>query len=306
MIDSRFLNLAFLDEIKTKLGNLTYDNAWAHNSVYRGKNLGSAFTDEQSAAIRAGTFKDIYVGDSWQFTNVPYSWYRLTADTTAQEGKTYYADATGTESEAQPEVGADITEAGYFEKVDTTYSGTMRAADCDYLSMSNAHHVTVVPDEPLFNARMNPTNTTKGGYVLSEMRTVHLKRAEAIFKACFGENHIMSYKDMLVDGVVNGIGTSGIQVDCSVELMDERMLLGAPNLDSSTPNGSGQFDAWLHPSRYSRMSRQLSLFSYLHNPTNTWFRNITNSGCFACFFSHGCYPRNADINSAVRPFAFIY
>lgn len=38
-----------------------------HNGGFRGKNLGTTFTAEQKAAIAAGTFDDIYVGDYWTF-----------------------------------------------------------------------------------------------------------------------------------------------------------------------------------------------------------------------------------------------
>lgn len=44
---------------------LTYNNAGAHNSIYRGKNLGTAITAAQIAAVRNGTFTDIYPGDYW-------------------------------------------------------------------------------------------------------------------------------------------------------------------------------------------------------------------------------------------------
>ena len=48
------------------------DNAATHNMVYRGKNLGSSLTAEQAAAIKAGTFEDIYLGDYWQIDGVDY------------------------------------------------------------------------------------------------------------------------------------------------------------------------------------------------------------------------------------------
>lgn len=48
------------------------DNAATHNMIYRGKNLGSSLTAEQAAAIKAGTFKDIYLGDYWQNGGVDY------------------------------------------------------------------------------------------------------------------------------------------------------------------------------------------------------------------------------------------
>lgn len=46
-------------------------NAGSHN-VFRGKDLGTSFTDEQSAQIVAGTFKDMFVGDYWTINNVVY------------------------------------------------------------------------------------------------------------------------------------------------------------------------------------------------------------------------------------------
>ena len=39
------------------------NNAAAHNSIYRGKNLGTEFTSTMSANIKNGTFKDLYCGD---------------------------------------------------------------------------------------------------------------------------------------------------------------------------------------------------------------------------------------------------
>ena len=43
-----------------------------HRNIFRGKDLGSVLTDAQKAAITAGTFEDLYVGDYW-FIN-GYTW----------------------------------------------------------------------------------------------------------------------------------------------------------------------------------------------------------------------------------------
>lgn len=51
---------------------LVYSGAGAHNSIYRGKNLGSSVTAEQYAAIAAGTFDDLYIGDYWTIGGVTY------------------------------------------------------------------------------------------------------------------------------------------------------------------------------------------------------------------------------------------
>lgn len=48
------------------------DNAATHNMVYRGKALGTSVTSEQWAAIKAGTFKDLYLGDYWSIGGMDY------------------------------------------------------------------------------------------------------------------------------------------------------------------------------------------------------------------------------------------
>ena len=47
-------------------------NAGAHNAIYRGKNLGTSVTAAQYAAIAAGTFDDLYIGDYWVIGGVAY------------------------------------------------------------------------------------------------------------------------------------------------------------------------------------------------------------------------------------------
>lgn len=60
--------------------------AGAHNAIYRGKSLGSAVTEAQWAAIKAGTFEDMYIGDYWTIGGVVYriaafDYYYRTGDT---------------------------------------------------------------------------------------------------------------------------------------------------------------------------------------------------------------------------------
>lgn len=47
-------------------------SATNHRNVYRGKNLGSSVTAAQKAAIQAGTFDDLFVGDYWVIGGVTY------------------------------------------------------------------------------------------------------------------------------------------------------------------------------------------------------------------------------------------
>lgn len=51
---------------------LAFPGAGAHNAIYRGNYLGSSVTDEQYAAIAAGTFENLYIGDYWEIGGVDY------------------------------------------------------------------------------------------------------------------------------------------------------------------------------------------------------------------------------------------
>ena len=66
----------------------------------------SDWVDGAGETVKAGTDVGVVAVDV----------YVATEDETAVEGKTYYADANGTALDNQPEAGADISSAGYYEK----------------------------------------------------------------------------------------------------------------------------------------------------------------------------------------------
>ena len=237
---------------------------------YLGPNLGSSLTELQSTAIRASNFDAIRVGDYWTFSNVRYTYVNE-------------SDAT----------------------VSDTYSGTMRVADCDYYLNTGdipctTHHVVVVPDVNMYSAKMNDTNTSSGGYAGCKMRTVHLRRAEAIFKACFGESHVLTHREYLVNEVRGTIGqceAAGAWYDSTVELLDERMLWNSIiYANTSLPCVSNKW---------------LSLFKNDASRRGTgdwyWRRNIRDTAAFGLVNpdgTHNC--TSASASSGVRPFALIY
>lgn len=55
-----------------KIAPLLFNNAGAHNAIYRGKSLGTSVTTVQYSAISAGTFEDMYIGDYWTINDVVY------------------------------------------------------------------------------------------------------------------------------------------------------------------------------------------------------------------------------------------
>ena len=284
---------AWLDELKagteyTALKNavasLIADGAGNHNAYFFNESMG-AFTDEISANIRNGSFKNIFPGKYFSFSNIPYR----------------YLDANDEEQES-------------------TYSGTMRIMDLDYFLRCGdtdlgTHHIVVVPDTPMYSAQMNNTesgvyeagavNTTEGGYVGSDMRTKNLRRAEAIFKACFGEDHILPHREYLVNAVNNGKPSGGAYCDSLSELMDERMVLGSLNFDSGNPDGVTV------PNRYSMANSQLNGFRHakylISNRYSYWLRNVVSAASFAYVHYNGnCYYHNSSSAIGVRPAALIY
>ena len=73
-------------ESATELAALLFNNAGAHNAIYRGKNLGTSVAAAQWAAIANGTFADLYIGDYWVIGGVnwriaAFDYYYKTGDT---------------------------------------------------------------------------------------------------------------------------------------------------------------------------------------------------------------------------------
>lgn len=61
-----------VEDTEAKIAPLLFNNAGAHNAIYRGKSLGSSVTTGQYSAISAGTFDDMYIGDYWTIGGVNY------------------------------------------------------------------------------------------------------------------------------------------------------------------------------------------------------------------------------------------
>lgn len=78
--------LKYYNGSKTLAYPVPMSNAGFHNSVYRGKYLGTSVTDTQWTAIGNGTFEDLYIGDYWTIGGINYriaafDYYYRTGDT---------------------------------------------------------------------------------------------------------------------------------------------------------------------------------------------------------------------------------
>lgn len=226
-----------------------YDNAAAHNSIYRGKNLGTQFTAEMSTNIKNGTFKDMYCGD--------------------------YLVINGT---------------------------TYRFMDLDYLYKTGdksleTHHILVVPDAPMYNHVMNDTNTTEGGYVGSKMYISGLDQALAKIKADFGEAHIVTYRNLLVNTVSGGVPRNWSWYSRQIDLMNEEMVYGTRAWSQTSQNG---FDTGTNKSQLAAFKHNHSLIS--SGRSWYWLRAVRSSAAFCSVGGYGAaaYASASDA-SGVRP-----
>ena len=219
--------------------------------IFRGKNLGTALTAVQKAAIKDGSFKGMFLGDYW---NIGGRIWRI--------------------------VDMDY----WYNCGDTAFT---------------SHHLVIMPDEALYNAQMNTTNVTTGGYVGSEMYKKNLENAKTIINAAF-QGSVLTHREYLCNAVANGRPSGGAWFDSSIELPNEPMMYGHPHF-SPTSDGSTV------PSIYTISKTQLALFMVcprfiVNRSYNQWLRDVVSSAYFAYVGSLGSAHCNAaSYSSGVRP-----
>lgn len=182
----------------TLLRIMTAPNDGAHNAIYRGKYLGTSVTEAQYAAISAGTFDDLYVGDYWTISGVNY---RIAAFD-------YYLNSGDTACTSHHAVIVPDT-CLYNAQMQNTSSGAY---------------------EP------GVANTTAGGYVGSAMYKKNLEQAKTIIKGAFN-GHVLKHRIFLTNTVANGRASGGAWCDSEIDLMCEQMAYGS-GIFSPVSNGS--------------------------------------------------------------------
>lgn len=146
------------------------------------------------------------------------------------------------------------------------------------------HHAVIVPDTSLYNAQMNDTDTTTGGYVGSKMYTEGLAQAKSTINSAFGTSHVLSHRIFLTNAVTNGYPSAGAWVDSTVDLMCEQMVYGGSIL-MPMPSGT------ITPYNYRVEKSQLPIFQHNHskisNRSSWWLRDVVSDANFAIVYSGG-------------------
>lgn len=164
------------------------------------------------------------------------------------------------------------------------------------------HHVVVIPRVNLYTYKFNPTNTTEGGYVGSDLYKNGLTQAKTTINSAFGSAHILSHRQYLMNAVTNGKPTGSDWYDSTVELMNENMVYGGRQF-SPMPDGTDPRNTCRN---YTIDKSQLPLFHLapwlIRSRQWYWLRDVVSAAGFADVDSLG----NADFYSAshaggVRP-----
>lgn len=177
-----------IEGTEAKIAPLLFNNAGAHNAIYRGKSLGSTVTTAQYAAIKAGTFDDLYIGDYWTIGGVNY---RIAAFD-------YYLNSGDTNCTTHHVVIVPDT-CLYNAQMHNTSSGSYEGG---------------------------AANTTAGGYVGSDMYKSNLEQAKTTIKSAFS-GHVLKHRIYLTNAVANGRASGGAWCDSEVDLMCEQMVYGS-------------------------------------------------------------------------------
>ena len=185
-LDTAVANSTPVQTLNSNLGN---NNAGSHNSIFRGKNLGTSYTSAMSKAIQDGTFDDLYVGD---YLTINGTVYRV----------------------AGFNLGKQIG--------DNSSMGNCMCLVPDSALYSAQMHNT---DSGQYEAGTT-ANTTTGAYANSDMRTSNLAQATQKIVNDFGSSHVITYRDILPNATANGQSSGWAWYDCKVELMSEVMVYG--------------------------------------------------------------------------------
>ena len=185
----------------------------------------------------------------------------------------------------------------------TIGSYTWRIVDFDYWyncgdTAFTTPHLVIMPDKPLYNAQMNETNITTGGYTGSLMYTENLDQAKTLAVSAFGDL-ILTHREYLTNAVTDGHASAGAWFDSTLDLPNEIMMYGC-HVYAAMNNGT------VIPTNYTIGKTQLALFTVvpklISNRATFWLRDVVSSAYFAIVYYGGTSDSShASSSLGVRP-----
>ena len=168
------------------------------------------------------------------------------------------------------------------------------------------HHALVGPEKAMYNAQMNTSNVTTGGYYGSAMVSNNLATAITNFNNAFGSTHVLQHRDFLSNAVSNGMVSGMSWYDRVVDLESERMVYGNQAFGGMNQGN----DPWGYCMNYQITKSQLPYYAFRpemqSNRQDIWLRDVVSSASFALVADGGiCGNSGASSSGGVRPFALI-
>ncbi len=160
------------------------------------------------------------------------------------------------------------------------------------------HHITIVPDERLYNHEMNDSDTTDGGYQGSKMYIEGLDSAKSTIYSAFGEENVLEHDKYLCDTVSDGEASGASWYDSKVELMTEVMVFGTIVAGRSEPGDTNR--------QVGIENSQLPLFALRPDLIGIrqtyWLRDVVSASRFARVGASGnASSFDASQSDGVRP-----
>lgn len=146
------------------------------------------------------------------------------------------------------------------------------------------HHVVIVPDVPLYTAKMNDTSTAAGAYVGSKMYTNNLSTAKNTINSAFGAAHILSHRNILKNAVSGNFETGDSWYDSTVELMTEANVFGCFIYANCRQGENWATRSQLDRSQYPLFGHRPDLIG---NGNSYWLRDVAYEASFCMVESKG-------------------
>lgn len=171
--------------------------AGAHNSIYRGKNLGSSVTAAQWAAIADGSFADLYIGDYWTIGGVnwriaAFDYYLNSGDTDLTTHHAVIVPDTSLYSAAMN--GTDTTTGGYVGSA--MYTANLEQAKTTIKAAFGSAHVITKRD--LLTNAVN--GNTPSGWTWVDSDVELMNEVQAYGSVAWGAHDGNGYNVALGDG----------------------------------------------------------------------------------------------------------
>ena len=259
------------------------------NGIARGADLTAYWqSGHMSTNIRAGKFVGMHIGDYITKTvNLPAITYTDKSGVAQSQAAQTFTDVKWLAGAFDPHLNCGETK-------------------------TTTHHVLIIPASTLQrNVIMNPTNTTEGGYLGSDMWRVHMPNWTTAIKNAFGSDHVLMHQELLTNTVNAtatsgaGMGTTGTAsatawVNVEANIPNEQMVYGGRVFGSAADCGDFPCQLPLYALKCSHLSG-VGWF---------WLRAVSSVSGFCAGGQKGeasnTRASNTSPNGGIRPYFLYY